>query len=86
MGIFTECGIFKLGEKAHKDCEDSRGGSSKRETTNLCGDHAVYVNRRESDNNVCRIPTDCHNVAIAVTPIIEIAELEQPCGNDPYSI
>jgi len=75
-----------LGEKAQKRCEDRRGSGSKRETTNLCSVHGARVNRRKRDNDVRRIPTDRHNVAIAVTPIIEVAELEQPCGNDPHGI
>ena len=78
--------VRPLGEKAHKNCKDYRGSGSKRETADLCSAHAAHLNRRERDNNVRRIPTDCHNVTIAEAPIIEAAELEQPCGNDPYGI
>jgi len=74
------------GEKAHKPREDHRGTGSERETANLCSAHAAHVSGHERDNNLRRIPTDCHNVAITVTPIIEVAELEQRCGNDPYSV
>jgi hypothetical protein len=76
-------GVRPLREKAHKNCEDHRGSGGKRETTDLCSAHVAHLER---DNNVCCIPTDCHNVAIAETPIIEAAELEQPSGNDPYRI
>ena len=78
--------VGPLGEKAYKHCEDYRGNGSKRETADLCSAHAAHLNRRGRDDNVRCFPTDCHNVAIAETPIIEAAKLEQPCGNDPYSI
>jgi hypothetical protein len=86
-GIFGDIhGVGPLGEKAHKHCEDHRGSGSKRETADLCSAHAAHLNRCGRDNNVRRIATDCHNVAIAETPIVEAAKLEQPCGNDPYGI
>ena len=63
-----------INEKGHKSCEDRRDSGSEKETYDPCSAHLPQINWGDRDN-IVRMLAQSENAAIAVTPIIEAAEL-----------
>jgi len=74
-----------VNEKGHEPSKNHRGSGSKNESADPWGMHSPDITWYER-YYIVRTPTKSHNAAIAITPVVEAAKLQQTCSNDPNRI